>query len=69
MLRQILDRIRNTSRKSNNRSGARGAFRRRLFMESLEDRRLLAITVAPLSPSVGNCFPFGEGHSPSGPDP
>ena len=42
MLRQVIFRLRNASRKVNNRSVARGAFRRRLFVESLEDRRLLA---------------------------
>ena len=42
MLRQVISRLRNASRKNNNRSVARAAFRRRLFVESLEDRRLLA---------------------------
>jgi hypothetical protein len=42
MLQQILRRIRNSRRKLTKRTAARAAFRRRLFVESLEVRRLLA---------------------------
>ena len=42
MLRQVISRLRNASRKITKRTVARTAFRRSLFVESLEDRRLLA---------------------------
>ena len=42
MLSQVISRLRNASRKIKNRTVARAAFRRKLFVESLEDRRLLA---------------------------
>lgn len=42
MLQQILRRIRNSRRKLTKRTAARHRLRRRLFVESLEVRRLLA---------------------------
>ena len=44
MLRQVLNRLRNARRKISKRNVARAALRRRLFVESLEDRRLLTVT-------------------------
>ena len=55
MLRQVISRLRNASRKIKNRSVARAAFRRRLFVESLEDRRVLCGIPGTL------CLDFGGG--------
>ena len=65
MLRQVISRLRNASRKVNNRTVARAAFRRKLFVESLENRRVLSVTgnagpsilVDPYSSSFASAIP------------
>ena len=65
MLRQVISRLRNASRKVNNRTVARAAFRRRLFVESLEDRRLLAIVLECESLSFGPYIEDGMTATPN----